>query len=80
MILLVDLALKPDRTLATIVSGNSAEPEFAAMEKGAAKAAKATQTLQAAEKSIMKGASISREAGVSTSAYCSPGCTQTVNP
>jgi hypothetical protein len=34
MILLVDPASKPDRTLATIVSGYSAEPEFPAMESG----------------------------------------------
>jgi hypothetical protein len=39
MILLFDPASKPDRTLAPIVSGNSAEPEFPAMEKVAAKAA-----------------------------------------
>jgi hypothetical protein len=50
MVLLFDPASKPDRTLATIVSGNSVEPEFPTMEKVAEKAAKSTRAIQAAER------------------------------
>jgi hypothetical protein len=73
MILLFDAASKPDQTLATIVSANSAEPEFPTMKKVAAKVQN-QRGYTSYEKSIR------RKVVVSTPAHCSPGSTQTINP
>jgi hypothetical protein len=77
MILLFDAASKPDQTLATIVSANSAEPKFPTMKKVAAKVQNQrgyTSCGKNREKAIR------RMVAVSTPAHCSPGSAQTINP